>query len=202
MDHFISAIILAAGQGLRMGKQKLLLELEGRTIIERVVDTVLASKVNESIVVLGYQAGKMAEVLGERPVKPVFNRDYRLGQSTSLIAGIKAGDPRAGALMVVLADQPLLTVSLINQLIDFYNNSKYLIVRPFLGENPGHPVLMNTCLVPELLELKEDIGAREIIALHGEEVGLLQLDSREELLDIDTPDDYIKVKQKFKEDKQ
>lgn len=198
MDHFISAIILAAGQGLRMGKQKLLLKLEGRTLIDRVADAVLASKVNESIVVLGYQAEKMAEVLGDRPVKLVFNPDYYLGQSTSLIAGVKARDPRAEALMIILADQPLLTASLINQLIDFFNNSNYLIVRPFLGVNPGHPVLLNTCLVPELLELKGDIGAREIIARHGEEVGLLQLTSEAVLLDIDTPDDYLKVKQKIK----
>lgn len=194
MDRFVSAIILAAGQGKRMGKQKLLLPLGGCTIIERVADAVLASRVAEVITVVGYQADQVTRLLGERPVRLVHNPGYAGGQSTSLVAGVRAIDRRAWALMIVLADQPFLSPGFINRLLEFFCRNSYLIVRPVYEGEPGHPVLMDACLAPELLCLKGDTGARELVARYRERVGLLPVTDKTILQDVDTPQDYRRVK--------
>lgn len=195
MNAFVSAVILAAGLGRRMGRQKLLLRLGKNTVIERVADAALASKVNEVVVVLGYQADHVAEVLGERPVRLVTNPVYSLGQSTSLIAGAKAVDPGVGAVMIILGDQPLLSPALINRLVDFYNSSNFPIVRPVsIKGNPCHPVIFDKRLVPELLNLKGDTGAREVVSRYSRQLGLVPVGDEVELLDADTIAEYIRLK--------
>ncbi|MEW6426017.1 MAG: molybdenum cofactor cytidylyltransferase [Bacillota bacterium] len=195
MDPFVSAIVLAAGRGVRMGAQKLLLPLDGRTIMEKVVDAALASRVGEVIVVLGYRAEETAQVLAGKPVRLVVNQDYARGQSTSLIAGVKAACPEAAALMFILADQPFLTPDLINRLIEVYQTSACLITRPVFKDRPGHPVLLDASLIPELLTLKGDVGAREIIARHRDRVVLAPVTDEVVLLDVDTLEDYLRIQQ-------
>jgi len=195
---FISAVILAAGQGTRIGRQKLLLELGEKTIIEIAVSAVLGSRISETVVVLGHQSEEIAQVLKDLPVKTVFNPDYRLGQSTSLISGIKSINSKSDAFLVVLGDQPFISSLLIDQLIQFYEKSSCLIARPQFQEIPGHPVLFNACLIPELLNnLKGDIGARELIARHQDQVSLMRVKSGSAFKDIDTPGDYQLAKEYF-----
>ncbi|MEW6276560.1 MAG: molybdenum cofactor cytidylyltransferase [Bacillota bacterium] len=193
MALFVSAIILAAGQGKRMGAQKLLLPMGGRTIIEKVVDVAVASKVNEVIVVLGYRAEEVAQVLAGKPVRLVVNPDYARGQSTSLIAGVRAARPEAAALVFILADQPFLTPDLINRLIEVYQTSACLIARPVFKDRPGHPVLLDASLIPELLTLEGDTGAREIVARYRDRVKLVPVTDEAVLLDVDTPEDYLRI---------
>lgn len=198
MSIFVSAVILAAGQGTRIGRQKLLLTLGGKTIIEIAAAAVLGSKVSEAIVVLGHQSKEIAQVLEGLPIRTAFNHDYCLGQSASLIAGIKAINPKSDAFLVVLGDQPFVSSLLIDQLIDFYERSACLIVRPQFQEIPGHPVLFNACLVPELLNnLKGDIGAREIIARHQSQAGLMPVENESAFKDIDTYGDYQSAKEYY-----
>lgn len=191
---FISAIILAAGRGTRMGGGKLLLPLGDRTIIAKVADEVLASEVDEVIAVLGHRAGDVAAALGcTRSLRVVVNDDYRAGQSTSLIAGVRAVDPRATALIVVLGDQPLLTSGLIDRLIGIYRGSGYKVARPVFRGRPGHPVLMDISFIPALLELKGDLGAREVLAPFAHQTTLMDVDDPALLLDVDTAEDYKRV---------
>lgn len=194
MNAPVSAIVLAAGQGLRMGAQKLLLQIGDYTIVERVVDAVLEANVGEVIVVLGHDSGKVAEALGNRPVRLVCNQNYAGGQSTSLIAGVKAVDRQARALLVALGDQPFLTSSLINRLINCYSESACLAARLIFRDNPGHPVLMDAALIPELLELKGDTGAREVLSRYGNRVLHMAVADRLMLEDIDTPADYLRLR--------
>jgi len=176
-----------------MGAQKLLLPVGGQTIIEKVVDAALASKVNEVIVVLGYRAEETAQALTGKPVRLVVNPDYSRGQSTSLIAGVKAACPEAAALLFILADQPFLTPALINRLIEVYHTSACLIARPVFQDRPGHPVLLAASLIPELLTLEGDAGAREIVARYRDRVKLAPVTDEAVLLDVDTPEDYLRI---------
>jgi len=189
----ISAVILAAGQSVRMGCPKLLLKVGGQTILERVVDAALASTLEEIIVVLGHQADEPARLLAGRQVKLVYNPCYHLGQSTSLAAGIKAVDKRTRGIMFILADQPLLTADLINRLVEFFNSAHYLVVKPVFNGRYGHPVIVDSGLIPELLVLKGDVGAREIIARYWERTGLLPVEDELLLQDMDTPADLKRL---------
>lgn len=193
MGLFVSAVVLAAGQGVRMGTQKLLLPLHGQAIVEKVVDAALASKAGEVIVVLGYRAEEVGKVLAGRPVRLVLNRDYARGQSSSLIAGVRAARQKAAALLFILADQPFLTAALIDHLIEVYETSACLVARPVFKGRPGHPVLCDASLIPEILTLKGDTGAKEIVARCRDRIVLVPVADEELLLDVDTPADYLDI---------
>jgi len=101
----ISAIILAAGAATRFGSPKQLLPVAGQPLLARVVDATLASSVQEVIVVLGYQAQKIGQVLAGRPVRLVVNHHWQEGMASSLRVGLAAVDPQATAAMIILGDQ-------------------------------------------------------------------------------------------------
>ena len=94
----ISAILLAAGESKRMGRPKLLLKWGESTVIEKCVDTLLASKIDELIVVLGYRAGEIRRKLGSRRLKAVINPHYQLGMSTSVQRGLGEVSPPCEAV--------------------------------------------------------------------------------------------------------
>ena len=86
----LSLIILAAGKSTRMlGRNKLLRRFDGRPMIRCVVEAALKSKVDEVIVVLGWEANLIREVLADLPCHLVVNQEYEKGQSSSLKTGLR-----------------------------------------------------------------------------------------------------------------
>lgn len=122
----ISAIILAAGLSSRMGIPKQLLKLGGKTMIGIVTENVLASRVDEVLVVTGHMEQEIRAVIGELPVKVLFNSNYVQGQGTSLALGVGAINANASAFLVFMADQPLISASLINMVIDEFKKRSCL----------------------------------------------------------------------------
>ncbi len=173
-----------------MGKLKQLMPLGKSTIIERAIDNLSASAVDEVIVVLGHKAKEITEAISTRSVKIAFNPNYGEGMSTSIIAGLKLVDLRAEAVMLALGDQPLVDSQTINRLIDEFRKHDKGIALPTYKGRRGHPVIFATRYKPELLELKGDIGAREIIKRHPQDVLEVAVDSAGVISDIDTEDDY------------
>lgn len=173
-----------------MGKLKQLMPLGESTIIEQAIDNLSSSAVNEVIVVVGHEAEEITEAISAKPVKIVFNPNYGEGMSTSIIAGLILVDPRAQAVMLALGDQPLVDSQTINRLIDeFHKSDKGIAVPTYQGKR-GHPVIFAARYTPELLELKGDIGAREIIKHHPQDVLEVAVDSESVITDIDTEEDY------------
>src|SRR3974377_404921 len=113
----IAAIVPAAGMSTRMGRNKLLLAFEGKALIAQAVDTLLESEVDEIIVVLGHEADKVKAELQGRQVTIVENPNYGQGMSTSIRVGLGAVSSGARAIMIYLADQPLLEPDDVNRLI-------------------------------------------------------------------------------------
>ena len=201
MLPFTSAVILAAGKATRMGSQKLLLPLGEQTIIEKVADAVLSSKVDEVIIVLGYKSQGVADALGKRILKFVVNKDYALGQSTSLVAGIKSVNPKAKAVVLVLGDQPMINSSLIDTLIDFHFTSGKLATRPVCKGKPGHPVIIDSSLIPDLLSLQGDTGAKEVIAHVDGGIACMEVENHYLLQDVDTVGAYNEMIKALQADK-
>jgi len=184
----ISAIILAAGQSKRMGKPKQLMPLGRTNILEQTVDNCLNSKVNEVIVVLGHRAEEVTRVIAIKPVKLAINPNYRQGISTSIIAGLNTVDSRARAVMLALGDQPFIDSQTLNRLIDeFYNHNKGIAIPVYRGRR-GHPVIFSIRYKGELLGLKGDIGGREIINRHPDDVLEVAVNCEGICIDIDTVD--------------
>ena len=106
-----------------MGEPKQLLPLGESTIVETVVDNMLGAKFDEVIVVVGHSAAEIQKQLGTRPIKTVFNPNYRDGMLTSAQTGIRAREA-SDAFALMLVDQPFITSALINQVVEAYQQTE------------------------------------------------------------------------------
>jgi len=186
----VSAILLAAGESKRMGEPKQLMPLGQSTILEQAINNLLNSAVNEIIVVLGHRAEEMIKTIAAKPVKIAINPDYWQGMSTSIIAGLNLIDSQAQAVMLALGDQPSVSSQIINQLIEeFYHHDKGIIIPTYQGKR-GHPIIFAIKYKQKLLELTGDIGARQIIKDHPQDILEVAVDSESVISDIDTKNDY------------
>jgi molybdenum cofactor cytidylyltransferase len=188
----ISAIVLAAGEAKRMGQNKVLLPWQGKTLLEHVLDRLLHSEVDEIILVLGHEAERIREKISAQGIQIVVNPAYREGMSASLRQGLSIMDKRAEAFLVALGDQPGIHEEMINQLIEAFHKAlpRKNIVLPAYRSKPGHPVLFGIRYREEMGKLKGDVGGRQILADHPEDILSLEMDTDEVLQDIDTPEDY------------
>jgi molybdenum cofactor cytidylyltransferase len=187
----ISAILLAAGESKRMGRPKLLLKWGRSTVIEKSVDTLLASKIDELIVVLGHQARAILRRLGARRLKAVVNPHYRMGMSTSIRRGLGQVSSGSEAILIALADQPLIERDLIDHLIDTYGRNPQGIVLPSYKGRRGHPVLLNSLRYrAEMENLMGDVGCRPILERHPEDILEVPVDSEGVVADIDSWEQY------------
>jgi molybdenum cofactor cytidylyltransferase len=185
----IAAIILAAGRSTRMGgPNKLLAELEGKKLVRIATEQALASKASEVIVVTGHQAELVEQALKGLEVKFVRNPDFAGGLASSVKAGISAVPANADGAVICLGDMPLIDAHLIDRLIEsFAPDRGNLIVVPVADGRRGNPVLWARRFFNELMTLDGDIGARHLIARHGEAVAEVPVEGNGAFLDIDTP---------------
>src|SRR5262245_8880262 len=174
----ITAIVPAAGLSARMGQNKLLMRFDGKSLIEHAVDTLMTSGVDEIIVVLGHEANRIRSQLEEKNVHFVDNPDYRTGLSTSVRAGIEAAPKGSDAMMIYLADQPLLEADEIRCLILAFAEAKRAgksIVVPFFGNERGNPVILDASYREMVLDIVGDVGCRRIVKKHPEQVFAVQM---------------------------
>lgn len=186
----ITGIILAAGQGSRMGCVKQLLPFQGTTLLGRVVAHAVASDLDDIIVVAGFcgdQVCREADVAG---VRVVVNEGWAKGQSSSLIKGLEAVKPGCRAAMFLLADQPLVHCGIINRLIRQWAASTSAMVIPTYRGRRGNPVVLDQVFFPEVMSLKGDTGARKLFRGFSESIVEVDVGDPAVVMDADTPDDY------------
>jgi molybdenum cofactor cytidylyltransferase len=197
----IGLIILAAGAATRMGRPKQLLSYQGRSLILHAVEVALASLCQPIIVVLGAYVEQIKPELMPKAVQVVENSQWQEGMSSSIRAGISMllkTNSKLDAVIISLADQPLVSPQIFNQLIQSYQETQKVIIASKYNETTGVPALFSNALFPELMQLEGDQGAKALIQKYID-TGLILL-IPEAAIDIDTPDDYKQLLLKnFKE---
>jgi molybdenum cofactor cytidylyltransferase len=189
----ISAILLAAGESNRMGQPKQLMPFGQSTILEGTIDNILNSAVSETIVVLGYREEEVQKTIARKPVKIAINPDYQQGMSASIIAGLKQIDKRARAVLIALGDQPFVNSQTINNLVEAFIANKGGIIIPVYQGRRGNPVIFAIKYTGELLNLKGDVGGREIVKRHPDDVLEVEVNCEGIVLDIDTMENYTPI---------
>ena len=194
----LSMIVLAAGKSTRMrGKNKLLADVEGVPMIRRVVEAALQSKVDEVIVVLGWEAERVRQVLAGLPCNTILNLGFENGQSSSVRIGLKAVSEATRAVLVLPGDVASIDPRSINMVIDEYNAHKGLIVVAGHNGETGHPILFDHNLFHEIEQINEEsYGLKSVVQHHGEEVRIVEVGTANVLRDIDTPDELKELRGK------
>jgi len=186
----IWAIILAAGESKRMGKPKLLLPFGEKTIIETIIDNVVKSKVEKTMVVLGSNRGKIEKKIRDYPIKIIVNPHYSRGMLSSVQWGFQALPKNTQAVLIVLGDQPAVSSAIINEIIDAFKRTGKRIVLPVYKKNRGHPVLIDMKYRGEVENLSPDVGLRALVYDHPEDVLEVEVETPSILQDIDDMEDY------------
>jgi len=190
-----AAVVLAAGKSDRMGKNKLLLKLGGKRMIDHVLDALEASKVDEIIVVLGYKPWEVMKVVEPRlnHVRIVVNERYEKGMTSSFKIGLKQVE-RVDAALLVLGDQLILDPKFITVMIERMerNRGKALIISPIHKGKKGHPFLLSKELFDEILSLKENEVIRDVIHRHVDKLLTIH-GAKWTIMDIDTPKDFAEA---------
>ena len=188
----VAAVVLAAGSSQRMGRNKLLLDVGGESLVRRAVRAAVEGGVDDVIVVLGHEEDRVrAELAGLRCVA-VVNPDHAEGAGTSVRTGVRhvAG---AGALVVVLADMPFVTAEMIATLVRRYRETQAPLVVSHYGEVQAPPTLYDRALFEELLAIPGERCAKQVVRRHESEAEVVRW-PEEALRDIDVPADYEDVR--------
>jgi molybdenum cofactor cytidylyltransferase len=197
----IAALVLAAGQSRRMGPDnKLLAEVDGKPMVVRAVEAVLASQAEPVIVVTGHQRDRVAAALAGLELLSVHNPDYAQGLSTSLHRGLAALPAGTDGVVVALGDMPRVEAAAIDRLIAAFDplEGRAICVPTWDGKR-GNPVLFARRFLAEMQEIAGDVGARHLIGAYPELVVEVAMDATEAghgvLLDVDTPEALAALKE-------
>lgn len=191
----ITAIVLAAGESRRMGRPKLALPWGKTTVLGQVLATYTHAGVDNLLVVTGGNRDQVEALIGDS-ARVVFNPDYARGEMlSSLQCGVRNLEPACKAILIALADQPLLRSDSVKAVIAAYQDSSQAsIVVPSYQLRRGHPWLATAIHWDEILELRAPLSLRDFLRRHQEEIHYVTVDDPGVLQDLDTPDDYLKTR--------
>jgi molybdenum cofactor cytidylyltransferase len=203
----VSAVLLAAGMSTRMGQNKLLLNFREKPLIVHAVDTLLASDIDEVIVVLGHEIEKVRDQLERsiglankaasgKPLRLTQNPDYQNGLSTSVRTGVEAVSRQANGIMIYLADQPLLEPEDVNRIVAGFAAAKEVnksIVVPFFRGERGNPVILDASLRDSILGIVGDVGCKGVIKRYPEKVYAIEMENDHVVRDVDDVQAYERL---------
>lgn len=166
-DASCAAIVLAAGSSFRLRQPKQLLTIDGESLLRRTARLALDAGFSPVAVVLGSEAPKFEPELRNLNVRTVLNRTWQDGMASSLkcgLAAIEVLNPIPSNLLVLVCDQPKLSQTILQALLDKHQSSKAQITASSYAGTRGVPAIFSQTIYRELADLRGDQGARRIIA--------------------------------------
>ena len=166
----ISAILLTAGQSKRMnGENKLTKEIQDTPLIKLSVKNILASSINELIIVLGHQKEITEKLIDKNEkIKFVFNKNFESGMASSIKTGLNHLSEKTDAFFICLGDMPMVNKNIYNLLIKSKNNKKIIV--PAYKSEQGNPVLFSKSMKKEIMTIEGDVGAKKILELNKDKI--------------------------------
>ncbi|MEX2630978.1 MAG: molybdopterin-binding/glycosyltransferase family 2 protein [Tistlia sp.] len=188
----IAALVLAAGQGRRMGgPNKLLLPYRGEPLLRAAVRAAQESDAAEVLVVTGHERQAVEAALEGLGVRTLHNPDYAEGLSTSLKAGLAGLPAEVDGVVVLLGDMPQVGAGVIDRLIAAFDPLEgRAICQPSWHGKRGNPVLFARRFFAEVQALGGDVGAKPLLADYPELVCEVPVEAEAVLSDVDTPAAY------------
>jgi molybdenum cofactor cytidylyltransferase len=189
-----AGVVLAAGASTRMGRPKQLLDVGGRPLLERIVGSACASRLDDVVVVLGAEARSIADAVDFGRARVIVNANYADGMSTSLRAGVGALGDDVDRALVMLGDQPDVDAALINLLLDMQASSALPAAALDFDGLLHPPVVLARELWPRIDELRGDVGLRQLLRQETDRVVRVPAARpSSHPVDIDTPEDAAQL---------
>jgi molybdenum cofactor cytidylyltransferase len=189
----ISAILLAAGQSKRMEREnKLIKKYKGKPLINHILKSLIKSKVNKIIIVLGYESRKIRKItLKSKKITFVFNSNYKQGISSSIKFGLKKINKKNKGFIIVQSDMPMITSSLINKIYySIIRNNE--LVHVLINRNKiGNPVGFNILTKDKFKKIKGNIGAKKMVKKLRENTKYLLTNSKAIFKDLDKNRSFV-----------
>lgn len=187
----ISAIILAAGKSTRMGQNKMLMKWGDVTVIEKVIQTIQDSGIEDIVLVT---SNELRDVKITNYQLQITINQTNHEMLSSLQLGLQSQKATSEAVMICLGDQPQIESRSVLEVCEAYRESKSKLVVPSYQNRRGHPWLVARSLWDEILKMGENQTPRDFLNQYANEIKYVNVDTPTILQDLDTPDDYLKYK--------
>ena len=189
----VAGIVLAAGSSTRMGRNKLLLEVAGESLVRRAVGVAREAGLDPVVVVTGHARERIEREIADMDCIPVFNADHTAGIQTSAASGVAGVAGTCDAAVVMLADMPFVTARMPRTLVERYaDEAPPLVVSRYGGEVNAPPILYDQALFREVARMRAGCG-REVVRRHHDRAVHVDWPAAR-LRDLDRPDDYEAVR--------
>jgi len=185
----LAAVILSGGESKRMGAPKALIPYRGKTFIDHLIEVTRHPRVGITRIVVGAHADEIRAHLAERASEIVVNPEWQEGQLSSIQAGIRSLPAvETGGMLLCPVDHPLVTAQLIARLIAEFDSSAAPLALPTYRGKRGHPLIFRASLYPELLAASQDVGARQVVWAHADQICEVATEEEGVVLNINDPE--------------
>jgi molybdenum cofactor cytidylyltransferase len=189
----VLGVVLAAGGSSRMGRPKQLAELDGRPLLAHVLAAMGDAPVDRLVVALGGAAGEVLDGVDLGRAEPLVVEGWAAGMGHVLAGALAAAGDDWAAVVVLLGDQPLVPGRAVARLVEAWRAGAGPVVTATYGGRPGNPKLFDRRLLPDLLRLTGDTGARDLVAAHPEWVHRVEVGDLGSDTDVDVEADLDRV---------
>ena len=190
----LAVAILSGGESRRMGSPKALLPYRGKTFLEHLVEVTRHPRVGATCVVLGPHIEPIRQLLLGSAARVVVNAEWQQGQLSSIQTAIRSlSADRTEGLILCPVDHPLISKTLIASLIEAFDASGKAIALPTFRGRRGHPVIFRSTLYEELLTASAQVGARQVVWAHADDIVELSTEEEGVVLNLNDPETLEKV---------
>jgi molybdenum cofactor cytidylyltransferase len=191
----ISAIVLAAGQAMRMGQQKMLMPWGQTSVIGQVVSTLLKAGINDIYLVTGRSQAEVKAALKKYKIEYLFNKNFANGEMLiSVQVGLRGIGNESEAALIVLGDQPQIESQTVNAIVNRYLSTHQKIIVPSYEMHRGHPWLVEKSYWHEILDLMPPLTLHDFLNMHHKVIDYIVVKSASVIQDLDTQGDYSRYK--------
>jgi len=177
-----------------MGRSKQLLPLGPKPVIRHCLDGIISAGILDIVVVLGTDGEEISAAVSGMPVRTVVNPYPRSDMAASVRVGLRQADRASTGALICLADHPLVLSETIMGLVNAHRSNPDSILIPLYRGRRGHPTLFPRKAIEDIFSLET---LRDVIANRAESVRAMDVDDEGVVLDLDTPEDYERVKRRF-----
>jgi len=190
----LAAVILSGGASRRMGSPKALVSYQGASFLEHLLSVTRHPAIGVRRVVLGPDADAISQQVTLAPDEIVINRDWELGQLSSIHAALRSLPEGTQGMLLCPVDHPLVSAALVDALVRTFLETRAPVVLPMFERRRGHPVIFAAAVYEELLRAPMDTGARAVVWAHNSD--LQEVSTTEEgcVVNLNDPDALLKAK--------